>query len=379
MDGVARHILDLSAGLDARGWKVTIATRAPEWFKDRVASPSIGVVGIPMVRRISPLADLRSFVRLARLSRKLRPDVFHLHSSKAGFLGRVARPIARARVLVYTPHCWSFQPVQGRTRRFYATLERIASRFCDMTIAVSQQEIDEAAQLRVLSRDKITLIRNAVPPSPGEGRLPTEVANLIAPADRLVVSAGRLGEPKGYPYLIDAMGTVLASEPDARCIVAGDGPLADQLRARAESRGVAERVHFVGELDGIAELLDRAQLFVMSSLWEGLPYVILEAMAAGLPVVATNVGGCPELVEDGTTGLIVAPGQAELLAKAILALLGDPEKSARMGAAGRARATNEFSFDRWLNATELVYLGLLDRDGGNEESPAATATQSQHD
>lgn len=391
MDGVARHMLDLSAGLDACGWEVTIATRCPDWFRERIASPAIHIVDLPMAREIQPLVDTWSFVRLARLCRQVRPTVIHLHSSKAGFLGRVAGRLMGVPIVVYTPHCWSFQSVPGWKRRFYVMLERFASRFCDMTVAVSTREVDEALALRVLRPERIRVIHNGVPPFASTSTLPPSVNDLVAGTRKLIVSAGKLSEPKAYHHLVEAMEFVLAQEPDARLVVAGDGPLAGNLRSQVEAQGLTGEVHFVGELDGVAPLLDRASLFVLSSLWEGLPYVILEAMSAALPVVTTDVGGCPELVIDSKTGLIVPPAQPRKLADAILSVLRDSDRGASMGAAGRDRALKEFGMDRWLDENEAVYTELLGQKGiecegsgdttkpGREEEDLATVATPCND
>lgn len=372
LGGVATHVIDLATGLESRGWDVIAACADRDWLAARLPE-SIDVVEIAMVREIHPSTDAMSFIRLARLCREVRPTVLHLHSSKAGFLGRIAGRMTRVPVVVFTPHCWSFQSAEGRRRRFYVGLEKLASRFCDMTVAVSQHESDEAISLGVVDPGHVVVIRNGVP-SPKNGALPEHVEALLARGGRFVVSAGRLAEQKGYSHLIKAMELVKREQPLAKLLIAGDGGLSDELRAESRALGLDEAVYFVGELDDVGPLLERADVFVLSSLWEGLPYVILEAMSAGLPVVTTSVGGCPELVENNVSGLVVPPRQPEALAESILSLLGDEALRAKLGLAGRARAADEFSRERCIDENEAIYLRLISekqaRGGRREGGPS---------
>ncbi len=325
-----------------------------------------------MVREIRPAADLVAFLRLIRLCRLLRPDVLHLHSSKAGFLGRIGARLAGCPIVVFTPHCWSFQSEgPGRRRDLYVRLERFASRFCDMTVAVSQREADEAVELGVVGSTRITVIHNGVEP-PADGALPPDVAAIADEARACIVSVGRLDEQKGYSYLVEAMALLKKEQPNAVLIVAGDGPHMEELRARAASRGLDGSVHFVGELQNVGPLLRRACLFALSSLWEGLPYTILEAMAAGLAVVATDVGGCAELVADGETGRLVPPKDPDALAAALLWILRDESRCAAMGAAGEARAAREFSLKACVDGNEALYETLLGREAEHDAREKTT-------
>lgn len=363
--GTARHVIDLSQGLAARDWRVAVACPASGWLAARIQSPNVKVVRLEMVRDISMISDARAFLRLWRLCKTVRPDVLHLHSSKAGFLGRVAGRLAGVPVVCFTPHCWSFQSVIGRQRRFYAALERFASRFCDMTIAVSRHEAREALNLGVVREDRIVVIPNGVPPFPG-GDLPERIAERLAGKGTLIASVGRLDEQKGYTYMIEAMAHVAAAHQDAQLVVAGDGPLADQLQTQAAQQDIDGAMRFLGEIDQVNGLLAHADLFVLSSLWEGLPYTILEAMAAGLAVVATDVGGCAELVVDGETGTIVPPADPDKLAEALLALLEDSDLRARMGAAAKKRAAEHFSLEALVDANASLYERLIAQKGRSD-------------
>ncbi len=360
MGGVARHILDISGELEQRGWKVTIVSPDNDFFASQAASSSIELIELPMVRDIRPLADARSLVRLYGLLRSIRPTLVHVHSSKAGFLGRLAGTFAAVPVIVFTPNCWSFQSVEGRRQHFYAFLERLAARFGDMTVAVSNREIQDALRLRVVTRGQVRLIHNAVPPI-RKGELPRHVARALPQASPLIVSVGRLSEQKGYCYLVEAMAMVKKEAPDAHLVIAGDGPLRQQLEKQAVRLGVDDVLHFLGNLDNVTPLLEVADFFVLPSLWEGLPFAALEAMAAGLAIVATEPS--EDLVVEGENGFTVDSRHPVPLAEAMLKLIRKPESWKRMGQASRSRADSHFSLQGCVDATESLYLELLTRKG----------------
>ncbi len=349
--GTARHVADLAAGLHERGVDVTVACPDEGVLPRRLERDRVPYRVLPMSREIRPLSDLIAFVRLLLLIRRIRPDVLHLHSSKAGFLGRIAGRLAGAGVVVFTPHCWSFQSATGRKRRFYLALERFASRFADMTVTVSDQERREAIEEGVLTADRVRVIPNGVGPSDFEAARSTR-------QDIPFVSVGRLDEQKGYSYLLQALADLSSGEPDARLSIVGDGSLRGQLEHEAAALGVSDRVTFEGERTDVGSYLRRARTFVLSSLWEGLPYTIIEAMAAGLPVICTDVGGCRELVEDGRTGFVVPPRDPGALAAAMRRLLHDDAMRAAMGAAGFERASTLYRVETCVERNAALYREL---------------------
>ncbi len=350
--GTARHVADLAAGLHGRGIDVTVACPDSGMLPSRLDRDGVRRVTLPMEREIRLAADLRAFIRLVGLCRSLRPDVLHLHSSKAGFLGRLAGRLAGVPVVVFTPHCWSFQSAAGRKRRFYAALERFASHFCDMTVTVSEQERREALEERVLDADRVRVIPNGV--GPDDFAVATS-----ATRDIPFVSVGRLDEQKGHSYLLQALADLRGSEPGIRVSIIGDGTLAGDLRREAAALGVSDRVSFEGERSDVGSYLGRSRAFVLSSLWEGLPYTIIEAMAAGLPVVCTDVGGCRELVVDGQTGFVVPPRDPVALAEAMRRLWRDDRMREAMGSAGRERALALYRVETCVDRNASLYQELL--------------------
>ena len=346
--GVARHVADLSEGLAARGCEVTVACPMEGALFARLAVAGIPVVDLPMRREIHLLSDLRAFARTVLLCRSLRPDVIHVHSSKAGFLGRIAGRLAGVPAVVFTPHCWSFQSAEGRTRSLYVALEWFASQFCDLTVAVSHNEAQEAVSLGVVGAQRIRVIHN--------GLSAAELAPAAAVAPQTAfVTVGRLERQKGYSYLLEAMAELTERDPGVRLSIVGDGSLKDDLMLQAATLGLGEVVRFEGAQAHVRPYLLAAHVFVLSSLWEGLPYTVLEAMAAGLPVVCTDVGGCSELVSDGATGLVVPARDPHALALAMRTLWEDSARSRRLGAAGALRARQEFRLENTVVENERVY------------------------
>jgi glycosyltransferase involved in cell wall biosynthesis len=296
-------------------YDVVVAAHGTGPLHDAALAAGARFVQLHNVRRPIGPRDLAGIWELYRLFRRERPDIVHLNSSKVGALGRLAGAAARVPVRIFTVHGWSFAPHEGAAEHGYRLLERTLSPLA-WTICVSEGERARAPWLNGRS----VVIPNAVDVASmrvahGNGGPPT------------IVTVGRLVRPKSFWILGDALR--LLSDTPLRVLVAGEGPQDKYLRG---IRGV----ELLGDRDDVPELLAEGDLFVLSSLSEGMPISVLEAMAAGLPVVASAVGGIPEIVVDGETGLLVPPGDPAPLAEAIRRLLGDPELRRRFGEAGRA-------------------------------------------
>jgi glycosyltransferase involved in cell wall biosynthesis len=247
-------------------------------------------------------------------------------------------------------------------------LSRLTSGMDDLVIAVCelarQAEIERAG----VSPEKVVTVYNGLDAAEFAGvdqeRAALVRQGLAIPRGTPVVAAvGRLHPQKDFPTLLRAMARVHEAVPGARLLVVGDGMLRGDLEAQARSLELSSSVVFTGQRADVPELLNAVDLFALSSLWEGLPNVVLEAMAAGLPVVGTRVGGVPEVVVDGVTGILVPPRDPEALASGIAQLLSDSELSQRMGDAGRARVVEQYSVERMVRETEVLYEGLLAKKG----------------
>jgi glycosyltransferase involved in cell wall biosynthesis len=315
------------------------------------ASKAAGVRFLPLrnLRRpVNPLRDLLALVELISLMRRERPDVVHTNSSKAGVLGRLAALAARVPIRIFTVHGWAFRAHSGPASWAYLWADRLAGRWTTVTICVAEHERSTGIAARTCLRDRTVVIPNAVdvaaaPMADAKGGIPR------------LVTVGRLKAPKDYVTLTRAFAALPSGSFEA--LIVGDGP--DRLMVEAELArlGVGNAVRLLGERTDVPELLAGSDVFVLSSASEGLPLSVEEAMAAGLPVVASAVGGVPELVVDGETGYLVPPGEAERLAEALESLLDDPALRRRMGRSGRSRA--EALFD--LRAFRRAHLELYRR------------------
>jgi glycosyltransferase involved in cell wall biosynthesis len=354
--GVFQHVARLCEGLAARGHEPLVA--GP--FDGSPPDLEAEVLRLDMVRSVSPAADAQAVAAAAKLVRRTKPALVHAHSSKAGAVARLARAgfpraqgsrAGRRIPLIYTPHGYAFAGYfeSESERARYKAVERALAPLATLVLCVCEAERRLAAEIGPAKRTRT--VHNGIPEP-----VPTPPAPAVAELGAPVIGVLTLLRPgKGLETLIDALPAVLARHPEASVAVAGRGPDRDQLTRRAEERGVAHALHLIGETPGPMPLLAGADLFVSASWAESFPYNVLEAMAAGLAVVATDVGGTAEAVRHGETGLVVPPRDHAALGEAIAELLSDPERRAAMGDAGRARARERFTLDHMIEGTVAVY------------------------
>ena len=338
------HVSTLAAELVERGHDVTVA--GPESY----AGVGTRHVRLDMVRALAPGADAAAGRRLGAIVRRLRPRVVHAHSSKAGALARIGR-IAGAPV-VYTPHGFAFAGHfdSERQRSAYRLAERVLVPATAMTLCVCEAERRLAAGI---GARRLAVVHNGVaPPPPGRADPRLDALGGSGP---IVATVMGLRPGKGAETFVDAAARVLRSHPHARFAIAGDGPLRGAVEARIARAGLGERVLLLGATDGSAPLLRGAGIVVSASWAESFPYSVLEGMAAGLPVVATDVGGTAEAIEDGRTGLLVPPRDSAALAAAVGVLLDDAPRRQAMGRAGAERAAARFSLRGMGDGVAAVY------------------------
>jgi glycosyltransferase involved in cell wall biosynthesis len=301
-----------------------------------------------MRRSISPLHDVLGVLELVRLFRRLRPDIVHVNSSKAGVLGRLAGALARVPVRVFTVHGWGFKAFDGVARRVYLWADRLVRPLTTVVICVSRADLELGLRARTCTVERTVVIENAVDPTPF--RRATRDGGPLQ-----IVSVGRLKAPKDFVTLVRAVALV----EGVHLTVVGDGPDRPILERAVQTAGIGGRVDFAGESHDLPAVFESADVFVLSSRSEGMPVSVLEAMSASLPVVATGVGGVPEIVTDGVTGLVVPPGDPTALAFALGRLSSDAELRRRLGEHGRLRVEREFSLERFWDRHVTLYRSLL--------------------
>ena len=319
----------------------------------------------PLVRRIAPSYDARALLRLYSYFRRTRPDVVHTHSSKAGILGRMAAKATRVPVVVHTVHGWSFHPGQSKpVYQGYLGLEKLCAPLCQALVCVAQPDMTEGQALGIGKPSQYRLIRSGI-----EVRIYRDVELTQAearqrvglPTDAFIVGCvGRLSAQKAPLDLLRAFEVVARQHADAHLALVGDGPLRGEVALAAQAAGIAERVHFLGLRRDVPQLLRAFDCFALASKWEGLPRTLPQAMAAGLPIVATQIAGVPDAVVEGENGFLAPVGEPEQLGAALLTLADDPALCARMGQVGQERV-EEFSAQRMAQQHEALYEELLKR------------------
>jgi glycosyltransferase involved in cell wall biosynthesis len=365
--GVQVHVRDLAAAARAQGHSPTVITSGTGPFVDQLRAQKIPTISLRNLRvAINPVRDLRALREIRVVLRDLRPELLAVHSAKAGILGRIAGRSLNIPVIL-TAHGWTFTPgIPAMQAALYRQIERSVGHLTSKIIAVSEFDRRLALEARVVPEDRVVTVYNGVPDVPPGLR--AEPGR--APA-RLIMVA-RFEPQKDHASLLNALAGIqdLPWELD----LVGDGPLMRSMEALAATLGIRERVHLLGQRTDVDQLLARAQVSLLVTNWEGFPLSILEAMRAGLPVVATSVGGISESVRDGETGYLVPRGSLELLRDRIRRLLTFPDERVRFGAGGRARYTQQFTLDASVTKTLAVYRDVIvSRMGGQTEHPGVRA------
>jgi glycosyltransferase involved in cell wall biosynthesis len=365
--GAQETVAHLTAGLDRTRFRPVVIAGGPSGFGGDLTNELRGA-GVPVITEpslvgpIAPFHDLRAVHRLTQLFRHLRPSVVHTHSSKAGALGRLAARRAGVAVVVHTVHGWSFRDLQPRPVRFaYERIERALARRTDAIVVVGHADRAAGLASGIGAYRQYRLIRSGVEIDKRPTALDRARARrLIGVADGVPVigTVSRLQAPKDPLALVRAFAEVRAARPDACLVLVGDGPLRDEVAVLSSELGLSGSMKLVGVRRDVAALLRAFDVFVLMSRSEGLPRVVLEAQAAGVPVIATDVGSMRDVIRPGETGVLVAPGDHHGAAQAIDALLSDPAMAARLVADAYTRL-GEFSVATMVEDAQQLYAELL--------------------
>ncbi len=371
LGGTVSDIIDSVLATARGGYRTILATGVEDGeisMVEDARARGCRVEVIPeLKRKISPAKDLVALWRIVRLLRREQVALLHTHTSKAGFLGRLAGRLSGTPAVVHTPHGHIFYGYYGRAlTALFVALERVAAPLADRIVVLTEQEMLDHLERRIGRREQFVVIPSGVDLETIRARAPAreEARRRLGVADDslLVVGVGRLVPIKGFDVLVRALPAIARAAPAARLTLVGDGPDRAALVTEARALGVANRLELAGAHTEVAPFLAAADLLVAPSRNEGQGKSLVEAMALGLPVVAARVGGIPAVVEDGETGRLVPPDDPPALAGAVTQLLADPELRRRMGAAGRRRA-EQFSL-RVMEARLLsLYSELCARKG----------------
>lgn len=370
VSGSENHLLTLVSHLNRSRYRLTFCLLVERGLDLSAYVAALEAAGVEVVCfPIRADLDLLLLWQLVRFLRAQRPDIVHTHLIHGDLYGTLAARLAGVPYVISTKH----NDDVFRQRGFYAWLDRTAARYQDRIITISHHLKRFHVEVEGLPADKIVtihygLVQEAFLKGVGEGM--DVRAELDIPTDApLAGVVGRLTEQKGHTYLLDAFAAVVRELPSARLLVVGDGELHLALERQAARLRLDDSVTFTGHRADVPRIMMALDVLVVPSLWEGFGLVLLEAMAAGKPIVASCVSAIPEIVADGETGLLVPPGDPRSLAQALLQMLRAPELGRRMGRKGRAQLAREFGVEKMVRATERIYDTWFDNKLGDISVP----------
>lgn len=352
--GAQIHLRDLSMWLKGRGHKPIVMSGWPGKVSDYIEHMGVIYKEVPdLCRAIHPIKDFKAFLQVRRHLKRLKPDIVSCHSSKAGMVGRLACASLGIPV-IFTAHGWAFTDnVPQPHRTIYKVIEKMASWISSHVITVSEFDRELALKSSIVNPKKITAVHNGMldmPYSPPENQELEKVVRFVMVA--------RFGAQKDHETLLRALAKIRDKKWTLDLIGGGDngdaGALVDEL-------GLSDKVNFLGEREDIPTCLANVDVYCLISHWEGFPRSILEAMRAGLPVIATDVAGVKESVVEGVTGFCPPHKDVDALAEKITYLIDNPNDLKKMGQEGRQRFDAHFTFDKMANKTLGIYEDILSK------------------
>ncbi|KND49943.1 MAG: Glycosyl transferase, group 1 family protein [Parcubacteria bacterium C7867-008] len=355
--GAQRYVFDLAIYARSKGYDVSVAYGTPGALSERLEAESIRTHHIlSMGRDIKLGSDIQAYKELLTLFKAEQPEVVHVNSSKAGIVGALAARSAKIPHIIFTAHGWAFNEARPLLQKIiFKGIYALIIYLCTRTICVSRAVFRDMSWLPAI-QEKSTIIHNGADRIALQSRI--EARSALTNADkggRWIGITAELHPTKRIEDAIDALAILLPSNPDLRLVVLGEGQNRAALEFKCKERGLTEHVTLAGFVPDAPSYLSAFDIFVLCSRTEGLAYALLEAGAAVLPVVATRVGGIPEIIEDGKTGLLIPALQPKELAAALKKLLDDPEYATQLGHTLSERVAADFSKERMCSKTLAVY------------------------
>ncbi len=370
--GAQENTLFTAELLDASRYQVDLIsgsqTGSEGSLVEEARSKGIPLTIVPhLVRQISPLHDLLALLKLTQIIRRGQYTIVHTHSSKAGILGRLAARLARTPIIVHTVHGWSFHDYMSPlTRKIYIGLEQRMAKLSDALIVVAEQDIAKGLAAGIGQPNQYHLIRSSIPLEdfdPAKYSRQEVRQELGLPTDAPVIgNVGRFSPQKNPLVWAQVAGLIGRALPQARFLLVGDGPLRHELQENLAQEGIAERTVLTGLRRDVPRLLAAMDIFLLTSLWEGLPRVIPQAMAMRLPIVAARVDGIAEAVQNGVTGYLFDPDDTNGMAQACVTLINDLAMRKAMGARGRELALKNYDLRHMLTQIDSLYQHLLEKN-----------------
>lgn len=360
--GAQHYVYDLATNIPHEQFEIVVVLGGHGLLKQKLVDKGIRTVSlIPLERNVNFFRDIASFVHLWRLFRTERPDIIHLNSAKASGLGALAGHLAGVPKIIFTAHGWAFNEDRSLFSRwvikFLSWLTVILSH---VTITVSKA-VESDTENWPFIREKVTTIHNGLghidflPREEARKYLVENTDLVILHNTFLVGTIAELHKNKGFDYAIHGFSLCAAKNLDLRYAIIGQGEEKSSLSTHIDARKLHERVLLLGFLENASRYLKAFDVFLLPSIKEGLPYVILEAGAAGVPIIASNIGGIPEIIEHEKTGLLVTPKDSVAISEAITLLVNDPEKGTVLGTTLEKNILHIFSLEKMIKKTTELY------------------------
>jgi len=358
LGGGQKTILSLAKHLDREKFSVSVCSQDSGPLVDEVKKSKIRHFPVSFSKKFKG----RIIKEISCILRKEKIDILHTHGGIAGFYGRWAARNCRTPVVVHTLHGIHYLHYRNLLlKQIYIYLERIFSLFTDALVFVCDSDRKKAKRLKLAPQKKMYVIKNGIDlPQLREEDVRMRMKELgLKLAQPVLGTVARLHRQKGIIYLLQAAEEIHRSFPEVKIFIVGGGPLRLNLERKAQKLAVDKFVFFLGERTDAAALLSFFDVFILPSLWEGLPYVMVEAALLGKPIVATEVDGVREIIEDRETGVLVPPRNPEKLAEAVVGLLQNRDYAAKLGEKAKKTIPPNFTLPRMIEETERLYLSLI--------------------
>ena len=363
--GVGLNILLLSRYLNKDQFDISVAMAFGAPLDEEFVKEGVKIYPIRMSRKPNHLINLLGLYQLWRLMGSEKFDIVHTHTSVGGFLGRIAAKARRVPVVLWSIHGWAYNYPRGTwlSRGIFLALEKFLDYFTDHYLAVCEKMKNVGIKMNIGIKEKYTVINYGIETWKYHINERNSIRRELGLHDGFVVvgMAGRFEQQKGIDLFLQAAQVVKRRFPHVKFLVVGDGPLRKDMEEQTLTLGLTKDIIFTGWKANVADYIGVMDIFCIPSRWEALPLVLLEAMALGKSVVATNVGGTQEALEDGKTGILVPPFNSGALANAIMSLVSNRETAQMMGKAGTQRAQQLFSVEKMIMHYERLYLDLFTR------------------
>lgn len=364
--GAQRYIFDLAISLNDE-FDITVATGRVENSRElinKLESESIKThIFQNLVRQIRPWTDFQAFLEITLFLNSNKFDIVHLNSSKAGVIGSLCANLNNVKKIFYTAHGWVFnEPLPSWKKKFYKLAEKISAKPLTSIITLSKIDTEIGALEKISNPDKFIQIYHGVKSSEVLAReisiskINEKFSVNLTPDQKIIGTVTNFYKTKGLKYLITAWDNVIQKFPDSKLVIFGEGELRNKLEQQIKTRRLENSILLPGSLKNAAQYLKTLDIFVLPSVKEGLPYVILEAMQAKLPIIATAVGGIPEIIEDNINGLLINPADPAEISDSINKIINNPDLEKKLSKNAYQTVNQKFNFERMIEQTKNLYL-----------------------